>query len=66
MGLSVTANTCCDVNVNSAGPGSKLTVSWRRVVVVGIGGCINKATLCPARLVVGCVAVFGQVYHLGV
>jgi len=63
MGLSVTADTCCDINVSSAKLGSNLTVSC--VVVVSIGGCINKATLCPARLVVGCVAIFGQVYHLG-
>ena len=38
---------------------------WRRGVVVSGVRCMNEVNTRRARLVLGWVTIFGQVYHLG-
>jgi len=43
----------------------RVRVDWRRGVVVSEVRRMNEVNARRARLVPGCVTVFGRVYHLG-
>ena len=42
-----------------------LAEDWRRAVVASVVRRMNEVTLCRARLILGSVTVFGQVYDHG-